>query len=215
MQGLAAACGLALLAVGLPLLMLEGRGVTAELSKRFSLSAEAGLTTERTAQLAEQVRLFVVRGRGELPATVDGREGFDAPSVSHLRDVHSVLRGAHFATGLAAALLAVWLGVAVHRRRLDDIARAFTLAAIITAVSVTALLLFALVDFDTFFAAFHAVFFAAGTWTFSYESLLIRLFPEPFWVSAGALWTVLMGLFVASYVALGRVLRKNVLREKS
>ncbi len=58
-------------------------------------------------------------------------------------------------------------------------------------------------DFDTFFSAFHGLFFSAGTWTFSYDSLLIRTFPEPFWVTAGAVWggLVLAGAGVLALVA--------------
>ena len=51
------------------------------------------------------------------------------------------------------------------------------------AIGTAAVLLgvFFAVAFDTAFAAFHALFFAAGTWQFGPDSNLIRLFPEPFW----------------------------------
>jgi gltX_bact: glutamyl-tRNA synthetase len=35
-------------------------------------------------------------------------------------------------------------------------------------------------DFNGFFAAFHSLFFASGTWTFSYDSLLITMYPPEF-----------------------------------
>ena len=38
------------------------------------------------------------------------------------------------------------------------------------------------------------MFFEAGTWQFSEEELLIQLFPEPFWVLAGAAWAGLTGI---------------------
>ncbi len=210
-----AALGLALLAVGLPLLALEGRTMTAELSRRYALSSEAGLSPERMQELAEQVRAFVVLGQGELPRTVDGRAGFDEAASSHLEDVHAVLKGARMTTGLVAALLALWLGAAAKRGHADEIAQAFPLAAAITGVSVGALLTWAVADFDSLFSAFHGVFFSDGTWTFSYDSLLIQLFPEPFWVTAGGLWAVLMGVCVVGYVALGATLRRNTLRNMS
>ena len=37
------------------------------------------------------------------------------------------------------------------------------------------------VAFEAAFAAFHGLFFAAGTWQFPPGSHLITLFPEPFW----------------------------------
>jgi uncharacterized membrane protein len=35
--------------------------------------------------------------------------------------------------------------------------------------------------FDAAFTAFHAIFFAAGTWTFGPDSNLLRFFPQPLW----------------------------------
>ena len=63
---------------------------------------------------------------------------------------------------------------------------------------------FALVSFDAFFAAFHAIFFAAGTWTFPYDSLLIQLFPERFWALSGAAWGALALALAVAAVFLGR-----------
>jgi integral membrane protein (TIGR01906 family) len=42
----------------------------------------------------------------------------------------------------------------------------------------------AVVAWDTFFTAFHQLFFAGGTWVFAYSDTLIRLFPEQFWFDA-------------------------------
>ena len=57
------------------------------------------------------------------------------------------------------------------------------MVAAATAIGTAALLLgiFFAVAFDTAFAAFHAIFFAAGTWQFGPDSNLLRFFPEPFW----------------------------------
>ena len=44
--------------------------------------------------------------------------------------------------------------------------------------------LFALISFDLFFDSFHKLFFASGTWTFSMDDLLIRMFPYSFFQSA-------------------------------
>ena len=47
---------------------------------------------------------------------------------------------------------------------------------------------FALLDFDAAFAAFHAIFFESGTWTFAADSLIIQLFPVRFWAARGLRW---------------------------
>ncbi len=50
------------------------------------------------------------------------------------------------------------------------------------------LLVWTMLDFDGFFAAIHSLFFAAGTWTFPYDSLLICMYPQAFWMGMGAVW---------------------------
>jgi len=64
-------------------------------------------------------------------------------------------------------------------------------------------------DFDSFFTAFHGLFFASGTWTFAYDSLLIQTFPEPFWATSGAAWAVTMGLGAALLAWLARLLQTS------
>lgn len=44
------------------------------------------------------------------------------------------------------------------------------------------------IDFEGLFAVFHSLFFAQGSWVFSADSLLITMYPEPFWIGMGAIW---------------------------
>jgi uncharacterized membrane protein len=59
------------------------------------------------------------------------------------------------------------------------------------------------VAFDVAFAAFHAVFFDAGSWQFGPDSNLLRFFPQPFWFEmalvAGA--TIVLGALVVALLA--------------
>ena len=70
----------------------------------------------------------------------------------------------------------------------------------------------AVLDFDTFFSAFHGLFFEPGTWTFPSDSVLIRLFPEAFWIAAGASWATLVLVAAAGY-QVGRVILIRRLQE--
>lgn len=200
---------LAVLGLGLALLPLETPPFTAALSERFSRTEEAGLTAEQTARLAEQVRAFVVAGRGALPAIYAGAPAFDASAVSHLRDVREVIAGAHVATAVIGLLASV-VGVVAWRsgrRRLVGAALIRGGAILGTAVVVIAVL--AVTSFDAFFSAFHGVFFAAGTWTFPYDSLLIRLFPEGFWATAGAIWGVVALIVATAFALVGRGIERR------
>jgi integral membrane protein (TIGR01906 family) len=200
---------LAVLAAGLPLIVLETPGVTQSLVARYAQEERTGLPPARTLALAEKVRAFVVRGDGELPDQVDGRAGFDASAVSHLLDVRAVLWWARLLTGLIAAGVAVWLAWAVARRRLTEVATALKVGAGMSVAAVIVVAAVAVADFDTFFSAFHGLFFESGTWTFSADSLLIQLFPEPLWATLGALWAALVGLVSACYWVAGALLGKK------
>lgn len=198
---------LALVVVGTAVLPLTGPGFTRALADRFSLAAEAGLPPERMLEVAEQVRAFVVTSDVDsLPATVDGRSGFDGSAVSHLIDVRLVLSAARLFTGLLTALVTIWIALELARKRPGRIADALRAGAILAVVFVALAAAAAVLDFDWFFTAFHGLFFRSGTWTFAFDSLLIQTFPEPFWATCGVAWAVLTVLGAGALLGLARLL---------
>jgi integral membrane protein (TIGR01906 family) len=206
--------GLALFLIGVSVVPLTIPAFTKYLSLRTSLAKEAGLSPSRMAQIAEQVRQFVVDGEPDadastLPAVVDGRAGFDGAAVSHLRDVSRVLARSRTVTGVLAVVLVLGLGYEVARKRTDRIADALTAGAVWSVALVIACVVVATTNFDWFFSEFHGLFFKSGTWTFSYGSLLIRTFPEPFWMTAGEVWGGLVVLGAAALAAGAWALRRG------
>lgn len=204
------AIALVAFAIGMSLMPLQTPLVTRTLVARVGDAQTAGLSIERVIVTAESVRRFVVSGSGSLPETVDGRPGFDAAAVAHLIDVRRVLGGARVTVAALGVFLALVIGAGVRRRRFDDLEHALRLAAVLTASLPAMGLLVALLDFDRFFAGFHALFFAAGTWVFPADSLLILTFPETFWVVCGVAWALLVGVFAAGYSVAGAVLRRRL-----
>lgn len=184
--------------LGLSVLLLLQPAVTRTLSGAFSESRTAGLSRTETLALAEKVRAFVAEKRGTLPATVHSRPGFDEAAVSHLRDVARVMSGARIATLIFGAACLVWLFVLLARGRLREISAGLAWGAVLSAVFVVVVAVLSATSFDAVFTAFHGLFFKAGTWQFPADSLLIELFPEPFWKAAGAAWggLVLVGAAV-------------------
>lgn len=167
---------------------------TSTMVQTLKVPESARLPIDDTVELAGMVRALVAdRDFDPLPETWHGLPGFDAAAVSHLMDVRRVLDNARIATGVAAAILAGWVGLCVARRRWRPLAAgmragAYALFGLLVLAGLSAFL-----DFSAFFAAFHGLFFATGTWTFPYDSLLIRLFPERFWVVSGLAWAALSG----------------------
>lgn len=207
----AAALAISLCAVGIAVEPLKAPAFTRILVERYAESDAAGISNAEMARTAERVRHFVASpSSGErLPETVAGRPGFDASAVSHLDDVARVLRGARILTLVLTMLLLAAGAVALKAGERLAVARALRAGAMVSLAAVALAALVAVSDFEAFFAAFHGVFFADGTWTFPYDSLLIRLFPEQFWIAAGVSWGIvtvaLAGLLAAASVRIGRV----------
>jgi integral membrane protein (TIGR01906 family) len=176
----------AALVLGLSVTVLTVPVYTSAAVQLLGVPKSAGLSRADTIRLSGAVRSMVAdQEYEELPAQWRGEPAFDAAATGHLRDVRQVIMAARLATGIAAGALAAYLGVCVVRRRWRSLAASMRAGAIgIVAVALLSLVA-GLADFDVLFGAFHGIFFAAGTWTFPYDSLLIRLFPERFWVVAG------------------------------
>ncbi len=117
---------------------------------------------------------------GDFTVSLDGGEPvLDASERSHMRDVSGVVRGLLLAD--LAALLVV--GLAGWRLRSEPARRGRLMLMAAGGIGAAALVLgaFFAFAFDAAFTAFHAIFFAAGTWQFGPDSNLLRFFPEPFW----------------------------------
>jgi integral membrane protein (TIGR01906 family) len=131
---------------------------------------------------------------GDFAVSIDGEQPvLDEAERSHMRDVGGVVRGLILADALALAILIV-IG---RRLRGEPLRRGRAMVAAAVGIGTTAVLLgfFFAAAFDTAFAAFHAIFFAAGTWQFGTDSNLLRFFPEPFWyeIALVAGVTILIG----------------------
>jgi hypothetical protein len=124
---------------------------------------------------------------GDFSVSLNGEQPvLDASERSHMRDVGGLVRALVVLEGVAlAALLLAGRRLRAERARRGRLLLAG--AAVVGSAAVAAALIFA-VAFEAAFAAFHALFFAAGTWQFSVDSNLLRLFPQPFWfeLSLGA-----------------------------
>lgn len=177
------AAGLAILLSG-PLLLFNPWFVSFE-QGRFGVapsleSDQAGVDRVTAPMLADLVR------NGDFGESLNGRTPIlDSAERSHMRDVGGLVRA------LLAIEVVALIVLAIAGRRLRN-ARARRGRLLLTAaggVGAGAILLaaFFAISFEAAFAAFHALFFAAGTWQFGPDSNLIRLFPEPFWFEVSLL----------------------------
>lgn len=131
----------------------------------------------------------------------------DADAIAHLNDVNGLLAKLAAILGIIGILgvgaLAV-VGMAFGRREAGRI----VLASGVATIAVILLLAgWALVSFDSLFACMHALFFAAGSWTFPYDSLLICMYPEGFWMGMAIVWGLVSALASAICICAGSWLR--------
>ena len=114
----------------------------------------------------------------------NGDKLFGAGEVSHMADVKLVILSA-FGAGVLLILLSLIAIIYLRRRSTGGVRRGLFAGSIIALTIILSLGVLAVLGWEQFFAQFHSVFFASGTWTFSLQDTLIRLFPAQFWVDGG------------------------------
>jgi uncharacterized membrane protein len=197
------AFGLAVAALVLltgPLLLFFPPVVSLE-QARHDVPALLG-TDQATVDRATRSMLGDLLLNGAFTVSIDGAEPvLDASERSHMRDVGGVVRGLIVADVLALVVALV----AGRRLRAERERRGRAMLRAAAGIGVAAVVLgaFFAFAFEAAFTAFHAIFFASGTWQFGPDSNLLRFFPEPLWFElslvAGA--TIVIGALVATVLA--------------
>lgn len=115
----------------------------------------------------------------------NGTSLYSPRELRHMEDVKVVTRAAYFVLTIGGAFYLVSVAVLLWKPRTrHDLASALFTGGVLTFGLIIAVILGAVFAWDTFFTAFHELFFADGTWIFLYSDTLIRLFPERFWFDA-------------------------------
>lgn len=113
-----------------------------------------------------------------------GDKLFKDGEVSHMADVKLVILST-FGAGALLILLSIVAIIYLRRRSTGGVRRGLFAGSIVALVIILALGTLAVLGWQQFFTDFHRIFFASGSWTFSLQDTLIRLFPGQFWIDAG------------------------------
>ncbi|NWN87775.1 MAG: TIGR01906 family membrane protein [Micrococcaceae bacterium] len=122
----------------------------------------------------------------------NGNPLFTQEEVAHMADVKQVITVTMIA-GIVMAVICIVLMILLSRMRKGAIARSLFAGAIWFTAALIILAVVALLGWEAFFAGFHQIFFADGTWTFYTTDTLIRLYPGQFWIDA-AIWIAALTL---------------------
>ena len=127
-------------------------------------------------------------GRATASTRENAARSLPADAISHLDDVYRVASVAKPALVIVAVLCIAGLAHVAARISRRALERTLMAGGGLVLAAFFALGAWAAIDFDGLFAAFHSLFFQAGTWTFPYDSLLITLYPTAFWMGMGGIW---------------------------
>lgn len=134
---------------------------------------------------------------------------YSKETVSHLDDCYNLMSQA-MPFVLAAALLAavglVFTGVTGGKRRLGLVLIGAGAGVIVVLGLLGA---WAALNFQSFFAAFHGLFFSQGSWEFPFDSLLICSLPTQFWMGMGVVWLVVSVVLSIASIVVGRKLSRR------
>ncbi len=133
----------------------------------------------------------------------------DENSISHLDDVYEVIEQTKPWLIGAAVLAAALIAFLLLTGKRSSAGEALLMGGTVVLVGFLVLGIMAVVNFDGFFAVFHSLFFADGTWTFSYESLLITMYPTAFWMGMGVVWLATTCLLSILAIVIGCILRRR------
>ncbi len=179
---------------------------SAQTTPFYGFAASAGTDASDAVKIATM--LPTEEHADALIAQADEAYVLDAEAISHLDDVFAVVAKAEpvvLGVFCAAVLCAVGVCCSLGRRAFGSVLVA---AGAATLVAFAALGVTAAVNFDGLFAVFHSLFFSQGSWVFDADSLLITMYPEPFWVGMGAIWLAATVLASLASIVCGIVCRR-------
>jgi len=178
--------------------------ITFEYNKEAFPPDVYGFSSEERRDIAISSLKFV---REPLPIeylgdqTYAGQPLYNDRELGHMVDVQNVFQGAWRGWTISAIILVVsainlWIKPSNRIRLLH----AIEIGGSATVLAIFTIGVLAVVGWNSWFTAFHQLFFAAGSWLFSPADTLIRLFPIKFWFDSVILISIftLIGGIIAT-----------------
>ena len=143
---------------------------------------------ELDSAIASAIASAEADGRANKLSEVSETRSLPADAINHLDDVYHVVSAAKPLLAVIAVMCIAGLAHVAVRISRHALGRVLIAGGTVVLAAFAALGIWAAVDFYSLFGVFHSLFFQAGTWTFSYDSLLITLYPTAFWMGMGGIW---------------------------
>lgn len=117
---------------------------------------------------------------------------YNVRELVHMADVKVVMHWAFVAFWVALGVLGLGAFYVLLRSDLRGRLPVYIFVGCLLLLAFLAAIgAWALLDFNSFFFAFHRLFFVGDSWLFEETDSLIRLFPLQFWIDATLTWALL------------------------
>lgn len=172
-----------------------------------------GISEEELMRITDEMQLFLQgkRDNFNIIAVVNGTEQsvFTQNEQSHMMDVQQLFIRYRTVRNFAVVVILCCAVFLIFRRFRVMVIRMFRNAAIIVLSCFAILAVCGLFFFEPMFLAFHHIFFSNMNWTFSiYESVLINMLPESFFIACAVRIAIYNIIFLSvTAVGFGIVLR--------
>ena len=145
-----------------------------------------GMTTETRVNMANRAIKYLITSENvtylNQDRDIDGNPMYNERELHHMEDVKFQV-GRVLVLWRISILMVIGSFMWLYFKPDTDniIKQSVSYGSGVIVVGIITLLAYIFINFDSFFTTFHQIFFEAGTWTFSYTDMLIRLFPPRFW----------------------------------
>lgn len=139
---------------------------------------------------------------------IDPSYSLDSDALEHLDDVNEVISSVRMPL-LGITLIAAFCLMSLVMMFGPRAAGRALLFGGCGALALFAVLgIWGIIGFDGLFTWMHSLFFADGSWTFPATSLLIEMYPEPFWIGMGLWWLGSSCVVALASIVIGLVIIK-------
>ena len=175
---------------------------------KHDVAAAVDMEVEDVVRVMEHTLEYMRGNEDELQVeTVIGGEPayfYNEREIMHMADVRVLTLAGYQARAIALAValgcLAVLIAGRVRWGRL--LSRSFLVASVILLAFIGFIAICALKDFNSFWTAFHGVFFTNDLWLFDpAESRMINIMPEGFFYDIVTRFALIFGIFITAVLA--------------
>jgi integral membrane protein (TIGR01906 family) len=200
----------------LPLLALMvtlSAPVTNFLAELFVDTTNSELSHDYLVYIANETRAYTLGDdNANLPifsgvGLPDSSREYTNDVIAHLLDVRVVFQACINAFIIASIILLVCTITLALKHKYVYIARSLSQGATAVVALTVLIVILGVLNFNALFNAMHQVFFADGSWLFSYDSLLICALPEPFWIGCAIVLASTLLLFCTLAFVCARIIK--------